>query len=62
MLAADDFEITPDMIIWKAMFLPDCLVRAVWELGFHNPTAIQVMLANSLLQELYLLLFLCQLD
>ena len=30
------------MIIWKAMYLPDSLVRAVWELGFENPTAIQV--------------------
>merc|ERR1712071_398961 len=40
--AMDDFEITPDMIIWKAMFLPDCLVRAVWEKGFLNPTAIQL--------------------
>lgn len=39
----ESFEITPDMVIWKAMFLPDPLVRAVWELGFENPTAIQVL-------------------
>ena len=30
------------MMIWKAMYLPDCMVRAVWEQGFKNPTAIQV--------------------
>ena len=44
-IAEDDgnFEITPDMIIWKAMYLPDLIVRAVWELGFENPTAIQVL-------------------
>lgn len=39
----DEFEITPEMVIWKAMYLPDPLVRAVWELGFTNPTAIQVL-------------------
>jgi hypothetical protein len=43
----DNFEVTPDMMIWKAMYLPDCMVRAVWELGFENPTAIQVY-SNSM--------------
>ena len=43
----DSFEVTPDMMIWKAMYLPDSMVRAVWELGFENPTAIQVY-TNSL--------------
>ncbi len=38
----ESFKITPDMVIWKAMYLPDSLVQAVWELGFKNPTAIQV--------------------
>ncbi|XP_046461202.1 ATP-dependent RNA helicase DDX24-like [Daphnia pulex] len=38
----EPFEITPDMIIWKAMYLPDPIVRAVWELGFQTPTAIQL--------------------
>ena len=32
------------MMIWKAMYLPDSLVRAVWELGFENPTAIQAII------------------
>lgn len=38
----EEFLITGDMFIWKAMYLPDLLVKGVWELGFKNPTAIQV--------------------
>lgn len=39
---AGEFCITPDMMIWKAMYLPDEIVRALWELFFYHPTEIQV--------------------
>ena len=52
-----EFVVTPEMTIWKAMYLPDSMVRAVWEMGFENPTAIQVSQRSILSRVLTIIPF-----